>query len=71
MQGFKKYQGIIVVRLEKNGTTTDSSTPVDVAGFVAATAVPGVSGVALVSMTGLVAALWLWRRKWDSGFLES
>ena len=68
MQGFKKYQGIIVVRLEKNGTTTDSSTPVDVAGFVAATAVPSVSAVALVSMTSLGATLW--RRKRDSRFLE-
>ena len=68
MQGFKKYQGIIVVRLEKNGTTTDSSTPVDVVGFVAATAVPSVSGGALVPVTGLGAALW--RRKRDSGFLE-
>ena len=33
-----------------DGTTTNSSIPVDVVGFVVATAVPNVSGVALVSM---------------------
>ena len=54
----------------RDGTTTNSSIPVDVAGFVAATAVPNVSGVALVSMAGLVAAIWIWRRKRTPEFPE-
>ena len=52
-----------------NGTTTNSSIPVDVAGFVAATAVPN-AGVALISMAGLVAAIWIWRRKRTPEFPE-
>ena len=52
-----------------DGTTTNSSIPVDVAGFVAATAVPN-AGVALISMAGLVAAISIWRRKRTPEFPE-
>ena len=52
-----------------DGTTTNSSIPVDVAGFGAATAVPN-AGVALISMAGLVAAIWIWRRKRTPEFPE-
>ena len=52
-----------------DGTTTNNSIPVDVVGFVAATAVPN-AGVALVSMAGLVGAIWIWRRKRTPEFPE-
>ena len=46
-----------------DGTTTNSSIPVDVAGFVAATAVPNVSGVASLYKVVTVSGQWTTKEK--------